>query len=55
VAGALGSYLPGLAFERWEWDGVAALCLAAYAIGAAAILVSFRASAAPLPPPPRAS
>jgi YNFM family putative membrane transporter len=55
VAGALGSYLPGLAFERWSWDGVAALCLGAYAIGAAAILVSGRASAAPPPPPVPAS
>ena len=34
VAGALGSYVPGLAFERWEWPGVAGLALAAYAIGA---------------------
>ena len=38
VAGALGSYVPGLAFERWEWPGVAGLALAAYAIGAGAVL-----------------
>ena len=42
VAGALGSYVPGLAFERWEWPGVAALALAAYAIGAAAVLAGLR-------------
>ena len=46
VAGALGSYLPGLAFERWAWDGVAACCLAAYAVGAAAVLVAARTSTA---------
>jgi YNFM family putative membrane transporter len=40
VAGALGSYVPGLAFERWEWPGVAALALGAYAIGAAAVLAA---------------
>jgi YNFM family putative membrane transporter len=37
LAGALGGYLPGLAFERWEWPGVAALALGAYAIGACAV------------------
>jgi MFS transporter, YNFM family, putative membrane transport protein len=40
VAGALGSYLPGLAFERWEWPGVAGLALGAYAIGAVAIALT---------------
>ena len=40
LAGALGSYLPGLAFERWEWPGVAGLALGAYAIGAGAIAVT---------------
>ncbi len=38
VAGSLGSYLPGLAFERWEWPGVAGLALAAYAIGIVAVI-----------------
>jgi YNFM family putative membrane transporter len=38
VAGALGGYLPGLAFERWEWPGVVAMALGVYAVGAAAIL-----------------
>ena len=42
VAGSLGAYLPGLAFERWEWPGVAGLCLAAYGIGATALLVARR-------------
>jgi YNFM family putative membrane transporter len=38
VAGSFGGYLPGLAFERWEWPGVAGLALAAYAIGIAAVI-----------------
>ena len=38
VAGSLGGYLPGLAFEEWEWPGVAALALAAYAVGIAAVI-----------------
>jgi YNFM family putative membrane transporter len=42
VAGALGGYLPGLAFERWSWDGVALLALGAYAIGASAVLAGLR-------------
>jgi YNFM family putative membrane transporter len=42
VAGALGGYVPGLAFERWGWDGVAGLALGAYAIGIAAVLAGVR-------------
>ena len=42
VAGALGGYLPGLAFERWEWPGVAVLALAAYAVGFTAVALSGR-------------
>jgi MFS transporter, YNFM family, putative membrane transport protein len=38
VAGSLGGYVPGLAFEEWEWPGVAALALAAYALGIAAVI-----------------
>ena len=38
IAGALGCYLPGLAFERWEWPGVAGLALASYAVGIAAVI-----------------
>ncbi len=37
LAGALGGYVPGLAFEAWEWPGVAGLALAAYAVGIAAV------------------
>ena len=33
VAGALGAYVPGLAWEQWHWTGVWAMALAAYAIG----------------------
>jgi YNFM family putative membrane transporter len=40
LAGALGGYLPGLAWEAWQWPGVAALALAAYVIGAAAVVRS---------------
>jgi YNFM family putative membrane transporter len=43
VAGALGGYVPGLAFERWGWDGVAGLALGAYAVGIAAVLAGLRA------------
>ena len=42
LAGALGAYLPGLAFERWEWPGVAGLALAAYVLGALAIMALSR-------------
>lgn len=38
IAGALGGYVPGLAFERWEWPGIAGLALAAYALGIAAVV-----------------
>lgn len=37
LAGALGGYLPGLAWEASGWPGVAVLCLAAYVLGAAAV------------------
>jgi YNFM family putative membrane transporter len=40
LAGALGAYVPGLAWQSWHWNGVWALTIGAYAIGAAAILVS---------------
>jgi MFS transporter, YNFM family, putative membrane transport protein len=40
VAGALGSYLPGLAFERWGWPGVAGSALGAYAVGAVAVALA---------------
>lgn len=38
VAGSLGGYLPGLAFEEWQWPGVAGLALGAYAVGIAAVI-----------------
>jgi MFS transporter, YNFM family, putative membrane transport protein len=40
LAGALGAYVPGLAWQSWHWSGVWALTIGAYAIAAAAILVS---------------
>lgn len=45
VAGSLGGYLPGLAFERWEWPGVAVLALGAYAVGFAAVALIGRRAA----------
>src|SRR4051812_30057148 len=36
ASGALGGYLPGLAWEQWRWAGVVAACLAV--LGAALVL-----------------
>jgi YNFM family putative membrane transporter len=36
-AGALGAYIPGLAWERWGWSGVATVGLATLALAAAAL------------------
>ena len=35
--GAIGAYVPGLAWEAWGWDGVAALGLASLAVAIAAL------------------
>jgi YNFM family putative membrane transporter len=40
LAGAIGCWLPGLAWQRWEWPGVAAMALAAYALGLTALAVA---------------
>jgi MFS transporter, YNFM family, putative membrane transport protein len=40
IAGALGAYVPGLAWQSWHWTGVWALTAAAYAIGLVAIVLS---------------
>ena len=40
VAGALGSYLPGLAWESGGWSGVWALDVAAYLIALTAIVAA---------------
>ena len=40
IAGALGAYLPGLAWQSWHWTGVWALVTGAYAIGLAALLAA---------------
>jgi YNFM family putative membrane transporter len=40
VAGALGAYVPGLAWEQWHWTGVWAMAIAAYAIGAGALIAA---------------
>jgi MFS transporter, YNFM family, putative membrane transport protein len=41
ASGALGGYLPGLAWEQWQWTGVAVGCLAV--LGAALVLVTAQA------------
>lgn len=40
TSGALGAYLPGLAWERWGWGGVAGVALMASALAALALLGS---------------
>jgi MFS transporter, YNFM family, putative membrane transport protein len=54
VAGALGAYVPGLAWERWHWTGVWALALGAYAIGLGALITTAALArpCAPTPVPP---
>jgi MFS transporter, YNFM family, putative membrane transport protein len=37
LGGTLGSWLPGLAWQRWGWPGVAAASLAALGVGALAV------------------
>ena len=36
VGASLGSFLPGLAWQRWRWPGVAGSCVGALAVGIAA-------------------
>jgi len=39
LTGAVGGYVPGLAWERWHWDGVAASGFAALALAAIVLLL----------------
>jgi YNFM family putative membrane transporter len=39
-AGALGAYVPGLAWEHWGWPGVAVLGLGSLALAAAALALA---------------
>ena len=39
-AGAVGGYVPGLAWQVWHWDGVAAAGLAAASLAGVALLSS---------------
>jgi YNFM family putative membrane transporter len=41
-AGAVGAYLPGLAWQSWGWDGVAASGFVALAVATACIVVAGR-------------
>jgi MFS transporter, YNFM family, putative membrane transport protein len=45
ACGALGGYLPGLAWERWHWAGVVAACLAVIVLALALVVAAPR----PLP------
>lgn len=45
AAGAAAGFLPGLAWERWAWPGVAACAAAALAVGFGALLHTRRALA----------
>lgn len=47
AGGALGAYVPGLAWEAWGWDGVAATGVAALAVAAAALGIAARPSRRP--------
>jgi YNFM family putative membrane transporter len=40
LAGAIGCWLPGLAWQRWHWPGVAGMALTAYAIALAALALA---------------
>jgi YNFM family putative membrane transporter len=40
ASGALGGYLPGLAWEAWQWPGVAAVGLGVLSLAATALLAS---------------
>jgi YNFM family putative membrane transporter len=54
VAGALGAYVPGLAWEQWHWTGVWVMAIAAYAVGAGALIAAgtLARPCAPSPAPP---
>jgi YNFM family putative membrane transporter len=40
AAGALGAYVPGLAWQRWGWNGVAIVSLAALGVASAGIALA---------------
>jgi YNFM family putative membrane transporter len=40
IAGAVGAYVPGLAWQSWHWTGVWALVTGAYVVGLTALLTS---------------
>ena len=42
LVGAVGGYLPGLAWERYRWEGVAATGWAALALAAAVLSIGAR-------------
>ncbi len=46
TSGALGAYVPGLAWERWGWGGVVTLVLIALAVATGALAIRGRSAAA---------
>lgn len=42
LAGGLGGYLPGLAWQAWGWSGVTGLALGVFAIGLSALVIAVR-------------
>ena len=49
LGGTLGSWLPGIAWQRWGWAGVAGSSLAALGAAALAVSILCRREGAPLP------
>jgi len=48
-SGALGGYLPGLAWQAWHWAGVAVLDLGVLGVAAAALVLTGRTRLSPAP------
>jgi YNFM family putative membrane transporter len=49
ASGALGGYLPGLAWEQWRWGGVVAGCLAVIVLALAVVVAQPQPQPQPLP------
>lgn len=48
LSGAIGGYLPGLAWERWDWTGIVACDLAALGVAGAALVVLVQLGSTPV-------
>jgi YNFM family putative membrane transporter len=40
LSGGLGAYVPGLAWQRWGWDGVVAVCATILAVALVAVVAT---------------